>query len=165
MYRNSDGELASAATGSELPLITPPQGGQILLVGPRARNLRGCHVVLATALVDDESGAVLTVDRRPIVLEPTAGDALAPKNPSGLSNYANVAACPVAGLTRPVNGTAYTLDMTVTDEAERSAQRWLQVIPSCMDGSTANACRCECSANFRQGASCGGGSGGSGGGS
>jgi hypothetical protein len=155
MYRTLDGELARAVENSELPLLTPPQGGLIFLVGPRATNLTGCHVELATALLDTESRSVITIDRRPVALEPNADGSLTPKNPRGLSGYANVAACPAAALTRPVNGVPYQLQMTVTDLAGRSAQRVLNVVPTCGDGPGLADCECLCSVDYRQGEPCG----------
>src|SRR4051812_48660146 len=47
-----------------VPLIAPPQGGWIVLLGVRAKNL-DCRPTLTTSLVDACDNELLQLDRRP----------------------------------------------------------------------------------------------------
>src|SRR3712207_1673594 len=66
VYRTVQGEVERANEMGKIPLIQPPQGGKVLLVGVRARNLDPCSLIISTALVDPASDAVVALERRPI---------------------------------------------------------------------------------------------------
>jgi hypothetical protein len=54
---------------AQVPLIAPPQGGWIVLLGVRARNIDGCQATLKTALVDPCDNQILQLDSRPTHLD------------------------------------------------------------------------------------------------
>jgi hypothetical protein len=154
VHRNADGTLAMTEDNGTIPLIQPPQGGRVLFVGARAKNLDGCPVVIHVALIDDCSGLAV-VDDRPVILEQGADGWGEPKQPSELSNYANVPVCPDPNAPRDHNDEVHTLKVTITDRYGKTASRTIHVTPVCGEPDKLAECKCECSANFRLGTPCG----------
>ncbi len=150
----SGGTLAPVVDGGTLPLVVPPQGGEVLVVGVRALNLDGCPLTLSTTLALASSGLVAAFERRPVALQRAADGWLEPQNPAGLANFANVQACPIAGLGQAIDGEPYVLTIQVEDSAGRQAQASATVVPTC-DGSPSPAtCRCQCGAGYVLGSTC-----------
>jgi hypothetical protein len=154
VYRTADGMTVSASDMATIPLIQPPQGGKVLFVGARARNVDGCGLTLATALVDPGTGAVVSLERRPVTLEPTGDGWMRPKRPTEASNYSNLPACPRADIDRSIEGEVYELRVSISDSAGRKAQTSIRVIPTCGEPELAELCHCECSKDYRLGAGC-----------
>lgn len=153
VVRGADGEFSAAHDMAEVPLIQPPQGGKVIFVGVRAKNLNGCGLTLATALCEPDSGEVVSLERRPVTLEPTGDGWMAPQRPTEASNYSNLPACPRADLARPIEGEVYELRVSVTDVGGRRAERTLRVVPMCGESDRLELCQCECSKDFRLGSS------------
>jgi hypothetical protein len=154
LHRGSDGELADTEEMSRVPLFPAIQGGMMLLVGVRVRNLRGCTVQLGAALVDSETEAVVSLERRPVTLIEGQDGWLTPARPEALSNFSSLPACPRANLTRQLNDEKYELRVSVEDESGKTAERSLLVVPACEDQSSMNTCRCLCAANYVLGQKC-----------
>jgi hypothetical protein len=152
LYRGADGNVQEARAMDAVPLLAAPQGGRILLVGVRARNVQGCNVELSSALVDSPRNSVVSLEKRPIVLEMGADGWLSPKRPTASSNYSNLPGCPRSDLTRPVDGEVYQLRVSLVDSKGRTAVASLDVIPTC--SGDVETCRCECSTDFNLGGGC-----------
>jgi hypothetical protein len=159
VHRAADGACVPISDMAEVPLIQPPQGGKILFVGVRARNLDGCGLTLATALVEPDTGAVVSLERRPVTLERGADGWMLPERPSEASNYSNLPACPRADLTRSVEGEIYELRVNITDSAGRKAGTSIHVIPTCGEPALSELCHCECSKDYKLGGGCPGSTG------
>lgn len=154
VHRTAEGDCVSTQEMAEVPLIQPPQGGKVLFVGVRARNLNGCGLTLATALVEPETGSVISLERRPVMLEPVDDGWMEPERPTEASNYSNLPACPRADLTRSIEGEVYELRVNITDSEGRKAATSMQVIPICGESNLAALCQCECSKDYRLGSEC-----------
>jgi hypothetical protein len=154
VYQTSDGMLAPVSDGGTLPLIVPPQGGEVLVVGVRALNIDGCPLTMSTSLVVPQSGVVAAFDRRPVTLQPAADGWLEPKNPAGLANFGNLPACPIAGLGQAVDGEPYQLIVAIEDLAGRQGQASATVVPSCDQAATPATCACLCGADYVLGSPC-----------
>jgi hypothetical protein len=154
VYRTADGELKLAEDMAQVPLIQPPQGGKVLFLGVRARNLDGCGLTLATALVEPESGAVVSLERRPVTLEANGEGWMEPQRPTEASNYSNLPACPRADLARSIEGEVYELRVNITDAAGRKAERSMRIVPACGEPGLLELCHCECSKDYRLGGGC-----------
>ncbi len=152
--QTSQGTLAPVADGGTLPLVAAPQGGEVLVVGVRALNVDGCPLTLSTSLALASSGLIAAFERRPVMLQPAADGWLEPKNPAGLANFANVPACPIAGLGQAVDGEPYVLTVQVEDPAGRQAQASATVVPTCDASPDPVTCRCLCSAGYVLGQRC-----------
>jgi hypothetical protein len=154
VYRTADGETKSTEDMAEIPLIQPPQGGKVLFVGVRARNINGCGLTLATALCEPENGAVVSLERRPVTLELDADGWMSPQRPTEASNYSNLPACPRADLARSIEGEVYELRVSITDSAGRKAGTSMQVVPTCGEPERSELCHCECSKDYKLGGLC-----------
>ncbi|HKP62546.1 MAG TPA: hypothetical protein VJV78_37685 [Polyangiales bacterium] len=154
VHRTADGECLSTGDMAEMPLIQPPQGGKVLFVGVRARNLDGCGLTLATALVEQQTGAVISLERRPVRLEEVDDGWMMPQRPTEASNYSNLPACPRADLARSIEGEVYELRVSITDNANRKASTTMQIIPTCGEPNLAELCHCECSKDYKLGGGC-----------
>ena len=154
VYQASGGALAPVTDGTTLPLVVPPQGAEVLVVGVRALNIDGCPLTLSTSLSVPSSGVVAAFDRRPVTLEPAADGWLQPKNPAGLANFANLPASPIAGLGQDVDGQPYVLTIQVEDDAGRQGQASATVVPTCDNAANPSMCKCLCAAGYVLGSAC-----------
>jgi hypothetical protein len=130
-----------------VPLIAPPQGGWIVLLGVRAKNL-DCRPVLATALLDTCDNQVLQLDRRSTQLDVGADG----WGVSSLTSFGNLPVCPQLTAARDLNGVPYTIKVSIEDAAGQKATSSLTVVPTCMDG--ASRCACECNHDYVLGGDC-----------
>ena len=151
--QSAGGGLAPVADGDALSLVVPPQGGEVLLVGVRALNIDGCPLTLSASLVLS-TGAVAAFERRPVNLRPAADGWLQPANPSGLADFANLPACPIAGLHQSIDGAPAQLVLDAEDQAGRQAHAVVTVVPTCDVAGSAGTCRCLCAAGYVLGAPC-----------
>jgi hypothetical protein len=154
VYRDVDNTMQPLSEGGEVPLILPPQGGKVMVVGVRARNLDGCPLEIATSIRDTCSNAIVALERRPITLEPTADGWLEPLAPADLTNYSNLPACPRANLDRDVHGQPYVLTIRVTDKENRTAETMLEIVPTCAEPQFMDQCLCECRSDYSLGDEC-----------
>jgi hypothetical protein len=154
VHQTADGALATVVDGAPIPLVQPPQGGEVLLVGVRARNIDGCPLTLSTSLAIPQSSVVAAFERRPVTLELASDGWLQPKRPDALSNFSNLPSCPIAGLARAVERESYELTIAVEDQAGRKAQVSATVVPSCDGNLTPSLCHCLCSADYVLGSAC-----------
>jgi hypothetical protein len=152
VHRTVDGGVE--VTSDQIPLIEPPQGGKVVFVGVRARNLDGCPVIIQAALRDLCDQSIISNEQRPIVLSPTGDGWLEPQLPGEIINYANLPACPAAGATRNVQGEQYELIIKVTDKMQRTATQTVKVRPFCAEPNVYNMCLCECQGRAMLGAPC-----------
>lgn len=134
-----DAALAVVTTleGATVPLHPPPQGGWILLLGVRARNLDGCQLTLTTSFRDVGQGPIIKVDRRPARLTDT-GDGWAI---STTSTYGNLPVCPQVTATRDLYDQPYEVTVEIEDLDGKAASRTMVLTPTCPDDAL---CRCEC---------------------
>lgn len=153
VYQTPDRTLAPVTEGGPVPLIVPPQGGEVLIIGVRARNIDGCPLTMSTSLALP-SGVVAAFERRPVMLAAAPDEWLEPANPTGLANFSNLPACPIAGLDRPIDGESYRLTVDVEDGGGRHAEISATVIPTCDTSGSAPTCRCLCAAGYVLGTPC-----------
>jgi hypothetical protein len=146
--------LRPATDGTVIPLELPPQGGYVMYVGARVRNLDAC-VEIAGSLRDPVSGNEVGFDARSTTLA-RAADGWAEPDGRNLANLSNVNGCPAYG-PRDVHATPYDLVVRVTDSSGRVATVTHRVTPTCMqpDAAQRAECVCTCSANYTLGR-CGG---------
>src|SRR6185295_1291842 len=62
IFRAVDGTIQPITELGRVPLILPPQGGKIVVVGAQAKNMDGCPVQIATSLRDTCTGAVIALE-------------------------------------------------------------------------------------------------------
>lgn len=149
--RDEDAAVLPVDEDTRVPLMPAPQGGHIVLIGVKTNNLEGCNLKLSGALVDVETRAVVSLERRPVTMAVANDGWLEAKHPEAASSYLNIAACPHANLSRQINDRTYELQVTVTDQSNRTIQASTTVVPTC--GS--DFCQCECAEDYKLGGGCG----------
>jgi hypothetical protein len=154
IYRTVEGAWAPLAEGGEVPLILPPQGGKVFMVGVRARNLDICGVRQVAGLRDQCTGRIVGSERRPVFLVKDAEGWAVPRQPHELSDYSNVPACPSFGTDRDVDGEPYELELQLIDGRGRQVTLHTTVVPVCGEAQHAAQCECECDSDFILGQAC-----------
>ena len=148
IYRAADGTSRPLMDGGSIDLITPPQGGKVVLPGIRARNVFACSVTLNASLRDPCNNRIIALEQRPVNLV-AAGDGWAvPAQPAELSDYANVPACPTAAASRDVDDEPFLLAVRFVDGRDRVAEREITITPICAEAVSEAACRCECDHDY-----------------
>jgi hypothetical protein len=141
VVRTPDGHTEEVHSGGAIPLIEPPQGGQVVFVGVRARNLDGCGVVITATLRDPCTNDVIGLEARPVDLTASPSGWGEPSAPADIGSFANVPVCPSSAATRGLDGQRYLLEVDVRDRDKRTAHATLEVIPTCAETSL---CPKEC---------------------
>lgn len=151
VHRPPDGGVE--LTELVVPLLEPPQGGRILFVGPRVRNMDGCPLIITASLRDQCTDRLIATETKDVVLEEVDGW-LVPKSPIELHNFSNLPACPSSSAERNINDEPYLLRIRAEDRAHRKAEAAVTVIPVCAEPAQAELCRCQCIRHFRTDAMC-----------
>lgn len=129
---------------TQVPLVFPPQGGWILLLGARATNIDGCRLSLTTSIRDVGSPSVISLDRRPAQLEPT-GDGW---GLTKISSYGNLPVCPQPATTRDLYDQPYEVTVELEDADGRHASKTVTVTPVCPDPDPTGLCKCQCTKDY-----------------
>lgn len=133
---------------AQVPLLPPPQGGWIVLLGARARNIDGCQLTLTTALVDGCDQQIIQVDKRPTRLEPGADG----WGTSTVTTFGNLPVCPELTAKRDLHDVPYNVTVVVEDTGGHKATATLAVVPTCPAGDA--VCMCQCDRDYVIGSSC-----------
>jgi hypothetical protein len=154
VFRDVELKMQLMTEGGAVPLILPPQGGKVMVVGVRARNLDGCPVTIASSIRDTCSNSIIALENRPVRLEPNGDGWLTPAIPSDLINYSNLPACPRANLERDVHAQPYLLSIRVEDKDGRKAETMIEIVPTCAEPEFMDQCLCECDQDYSLGDEC-----------
>lgn len=141
------------ADGGMAPMILPPQGGRVVLVGVRATNIDPCGVELAGSIRDTATKQV-RVDQRTTNLAPSADGTLAESVPEDISTYANIPTCPNQWASTDIQGNAFEVTVSVTDRQGRSASQTLNAVPFCAEPENEAECLCKCQQGYMLGQAC-----------
>jgi hypothetical protein len=155
----ADNAVATIQDGGAAPMLLPPQGGRVLLVGVRATHVDGCGLQLTGALRDLATGRV-TLDSRTINLTAT-GDGWgtsATSTGSGapaIGGFSNIPVCPNEWSASDLFGHPYGLEVTIVDRQKRQLTKKIQVTPECAQADNRAQCLCICMAGYVLGQACG----------
>jgi hypothetical protein len=131
-----------------VPLLQPPQGGWIVLLGARARNIDGCRLTLTTVLIDGCNGEILDLDQRPTVLvEGSDGWGV-----SSATTFGNLPVCPHLTAARDQHNAPYRMQVVIEDDDGRKATSELTLVPACPPNTP--LCTCQCARDYVIGAEC-----------
>jgi hypothetical protein len=138
--------LVDVASGDAVPLVRPPQGGQVTYAAARVRNIYRCAVQLRGRYRDPDTNEELGFDGRTTDLQVGDDGWLRPAV-TLLSDFANVPLCPDYSTTRDNVGTLTTLEVTAIDQHGHSVTVSQLVVPTCTatDPAVHDWCVCECS--------------------
>ena len=150
----SDGQpTAPVADGDAIPLVYPLQGGHVLLVGARMRNLHTNTIKIQGRLRHPVTGDIVGEDTRTVVVEPVDGDPTQVQtNIQTNSQVANIPACPNYSDRSLAGGLTWTIEITVTElyvAIPRTVTVTRTTVPTCGTGPNDPAlCLCECGADY-----------------
>ncbi|MEP7119772.1 MAG: hypothetical protein ABJE95_02635 [Byssovorax sp.] len=150
----ADYTSAPVAEGDGVALLFPVQGGRVIFVGVRARNVDPCGVQLAGAVRDLDT-MQLRVDARTINLEATS-DGWGASSDADIASFANVPMCPNQWSKTNIYGTKYELEVTITDRAKHKTTKKVAVVPTCAEPENAAECACICKGGYMLGEACDG---------
>jgi hypothetical protein len=154
MYRSRDGMAVDATDGAHVPLIFPPQGGFVMLVGARVHRFDPASVTITASLRDALDSPVLTLEMRPVELATGIDGWASPANPSDMFDWANLPTCPLAMATRNLYDQTYVLRIAAVDGGGTMAEQRLSIVPACEAGANGDMCRCQCRLGYKLGDPC-----------
>jgi hypothetical protein len=157
---NPDYQAVPFEDGDDASILFPPQGGRVIFVGVRAKNLDPCSVRLTGALRDPATSKVM-LDKRTVILDPTE-DGWGTSDPTEISSFSNIPVCPNSWASTDVFDQSFTLEITLTDrngkEAKLDPPR--SVVPRCDETKIVDAqdlqkqCQCICKQGYITGEMC-----------
>ena len=149
VYRAPGGTAEPLADGGTLPLTVPPQGGHVVFVGLRVRNVDLCGSSIQAALRHPTTDRVAGFERRPVAWVIAADGFAEPAQPDQISDYANVPLCPNANIDQDIFDVPWDLEVRFYDASDMATQVDLTVTPSCDQAINPAYCRCECAMGFQ----------------
>ena len=139
--------------GGTIALMLPPQGGRVIFVGVRARNVDACAARLTGALRDPATQKIM-VDARTVNLK-DRGDGYAASTDSDISTFSNVPICPNQWSSQSAFGIEYQLEMSLQERDGRTTQKSLRVTLDCAEPENEAQCKCICKEGYVLGEQCG----------
>jgi len=147
-----NGKLQPVDEGSDVTLMFPPQGGRVVWVGVRARNVNPCGVRLVGALRDPISKQV-RLDSRIINLQ-IASDGYGQSDIGNIFTFTNIPVCHNTWSSQDLMDLPYELTVSLTDKDDRKVTKVSQVIPRCNEPGQISQCRCICDSDYVLGMMC-----------
>jgi hypothetical protein len=140
--------------GSEVHLVPPPQGGQVLFIGARVEGLSGNEIELTGRVRDLETDAIIQEDTRTAAMQPMPDrPGFSETDPSSLSSVSNLALCPNYDAVDMV-GRPGLLEIAFVDRATHaSGSTRVRVTPNCAQPEPKYEayCECQCQAAYTPG--------------
>ncbi len=140
------------ADGGDASILMPPQGGRVIFVGVRAKNLDPCAVKLAGA-VRDPANMNTRLDTRTINLD-LAADGWGESDETDISSFSNVPVCSNTWASTDVFDQTFKLIVSVTDRKGKKGSATLDVVPRCDEEGQTAECLCICKLGYVTGQSC-----------
>jgi hypothetical protein len=151
--RDADGHSHVLTDNSDVAILFPPQGGRVVFIGARAKNLDTCGVTLSGAIRDLGSGQV-RLDNRTVNLVPQS-DGFATSLDVDISTFSNVPVCPNQWSNSDIFDQGYQVELTVEDKTGKKGTKKLRIIPRCSEPGRIDECYCICKQGYVLGESCG----------
>lgn len=149
VYRTALGEMADLMEGANVPLIVPPQGGMVVIIGARMRNVNICGMQMSALLRDTCTDRILGREGRPIFLERSADGWAVPIEPSRLDNYVNINACPNLVSSRDLDEEPYRVELRAVNlAAELEMTSQMSITAVCGEPNAERLCECQCDADY-----------------
>ena len=139
------GTLVDVRAGDPVPLVRPPQGGQVTYAAARVRNINRCSVQFDARYRDPATKEELGFDGRSADLI-VGADGWGRPDVTQLSDLPNLALCPDNDPTRDNQGKPALLEIAISDQHRHNTTVSQTVVPTCtaLDASMRALCVCEC---------------------
>jgi len=148
MHLDAQNAMIKTEAMAQVPLLAPPQGGWIVLLGAKARNIDGCRLTLKTVLVDACNNQLLQIDQRPTKLE-VGGDGW---GVSSVTTFGNLPVCPQLTAERDLHNVPYKVQVILEDGDGKKGQAEMTVVPVCPANTP--LCTCQCGRDYVIGTDC-----------
>jgi hypothetical protein len=156
VFMDENFEMQDLVPAGPIPAILPPQGGKVILVGARVRNMDLCSLQANGGVFDDCQRPARIIGREGRGIAMDVNDAIGfgePRDPDTLNNYVNIPLCPNFSSSRDIDGEPYRVEIRFSDRARRSLVLTADIAPYCAgvpgapDG-VFEQCECECDAEY-----------------
>jgi hypothetical protein len=158
VYRDADGVVKPLTDGQEIPLMLPPQGGKVVYLGIRAKNVT-CTVQLNAGFFDDcrDPPIIFAREARPVELREGAsgfGEPINDPTDPFVPNLLNIPTCPSFAASRDQDNVPTRFELRVTEAlrpGEGDNRRHVfsgTVVPVCGEPEIFDKCHCECDADY-----------------
>lgn len=134
-----------------IDIVEPPQGGRVLFVGVRAKNLDPCDTKMAGALRDPGDDSISGVENRSTQFRPVAGRAgwgetsAGGDTENGFRYVANIPVCPnMTTNGRDIQQLVGLLEISLTDKRGKKGSLRRSVVPRCAQSDARKRATCEC---------------------
>jgi hypothetical protein len=156
VFLDEDFQLQDLAPGQAVPLILPPQGGKVVFIGARLKNMDLCSLQANGGVFDDcpTSPRIIGREGRGIQMVENAATGFAePADPTTINNYVNLPLCGNFTSSRDIDGEPYRVEIRFSDRARRSLVLTADITPFCpgepgAEDGQFEQCTCECDADF-----------------
>lgn len=147
-------------SGADASILIPPQGGRVIFIGVRAKNLNPCAVKLSGAVRDPATNET-RLDTRTVNLD-AADDGWATSDETDISTFSNVPVCSNTWASTDVYDQTFKAIVSLTDRDGKKATATVDVVPRCdevkmLDGQDVQKdCLCICKLGYVTGQPCDG---------
>jgi hypothetical protein len=154
VFLGDDFTMQDLVSGQAVPLMLPPQGGKVVFIGARLRNMDLCSLQANGGVFDDCPAQPRIIGRSGSGVQMVVNDAAGlaePAAPTTVNNYLHIPLCGNFSSSRDIDGEPYRLEVRFSDRARRSLVLRADITPFCPTtlGDEAFArCTCECDADF-----------------
>lgn len=156
VFLDEDSQLQTLEPGQAVPTLLPPQGGKVILVGARVRNMDLCSLQANGGVFDDCQRPARIIGREGRGLRMVENDVIGfaePLDPTTLTNYVNIPLCGNFSSSRDIDGEPYRVEIRLSDRARRSLVLSADITPFCAgvpgaDDGVFAQCECECDADY-----------------
>lgn len=138
-------------------IVEPPQGGRVLFIGVRARNLDPCDVKMSGALRDPTDESISGLEARSTIFRPIAGrpgwgeTSAGGDTENGFRYVANIPVCPnMTANNRDIQQQVGLVEIALTDKRGKRGNLRQPVFPRCAqpDRNKRVTCECLCQAGY-----------------
>jgi hypothetical protein len=131
--------ISDVTDGSQVTLMSAPQGGHILLAGARVRASSDCQLAATASLRDPNTQRVIALEQRPLLLDKRADGWAVPQQ--GLNAMPNIAVCPNSAASTSVDGHPFLLEVSLaTLDGTPIVTASAMVTPTCADSYCTGDC-------------------------
>ena len=145
------GDLVDLVDGDVVSIRPPDQGGYVVYLGARARNVHGLTAKITAAVRDPSSPRVISLEQRPVRL--IGGDGFAVPE-SRYQDLANVPVCSTVEGPADFDGSMWRLEVQLSDADGRQAEVHVLIRPECDEQIDPFGCACACDADGLPAGSC-----------
>jgi hypothetical protein len=154
VFLDENFEMQELRPGARVPLILPPQGGKVVFVGARLKNMDLCSLQANGGVFDDCQVQPRIIGREGRGIQMVVNDATGlaePAAPTTINNYVNIPLCGNFTSSRDIDDEPYRLEIRFSDRALRALVLRADFTPFCpasVGDDVFAQCICECDADF-----------------